>query len=65
MPAQPKIYTYTYKANVTFELTIDAANEEEAFEAMEASDWLKAWTETDNEIWLDDVNAAGPDHADD
>lgn len=65
MPAQPKIYTYTYKANVTFELTIDAANEEEAFEAMEASDWLKAWTETDNEIWLDDVNAAGPDNAND
>lgn len=66
MPAQPKIYTYTYKANVTFELTIDAASEDEAFDAMEASDWLKAWQELPGaEVWLDDVNAAGPDHVDD
>jgi len=70
MPMQPKIYTYTYRANVTFELTIDAANEDEAFELMEMSDWLKAWSELKDvsEVWLEEVQEAGPDrieHADD
>lgn len=70
MPMQPKIYTYTYRANVTFELTIDAASEDEAFELMEMSDWLKAWSELkdESEVWLEDVQEAGPDrieHADD
>jgi len=67
---QRKIYTYTYRANVTFELTIDAASEDEAFEAMEMSDWLKAWSELkdESEVWLEEVQEAGLDrieHADD
>jgi hypothetical protein len=67
MPAQPNIKTYTYRANVTFELTIDALDEEEAFELMEASDWLKAWQELpkESEVWLHDVTDAGADHVDD
>lgn len=66
MPMQPKIYTYTYRANVTFELTIDATNEDEAFELMEASDWLKAWEEKlGAEVWLENVEPAGADHVDD
>lgn len=61
----PKIYTYTYRATVTFELTIDAASEDEAFELMEMSDWLKAWQEKPGaEIWLEDVALAGLDHDD-
>lgn len=66
MPAQPRVKTYTYRANVTFELTIDALDEDEAFELMEASDWLKAWSEMpdQNEIWLHEVTDAGPDHVD-
>ena len=63
---QPKIKTYTYRALVTFELTIDAADEDEAFELMEMSPWLKAWEEKgEAEIWLHDVTFAGPDHVDD
>lgn len=66
MPMQPKIYTYTYRANVTFELTIDAASEDEAFELMEMSDWLKAWSELKDvsEVWLEEVQEAGPDRID-
>ena len=63
MPMQPKIYTYTYRANVTYELTIDAASEDEAFELMSMSDWLKVWSELkdESEIWLEEVQEAGPD----
>lgn len=66
MPMQRKIYTYTYRANVTFELTIDAASEDEAFELMEMSDWLKAWSELkdSSEVWLENVQEAGPDRID-
>jgi len=61
-----KIKTYTYRAIVTYELTIDAEDEDEAFEAMEASHWLNAWQEQDGaEIWLHDVTDAGADHVDD
>lgn len=62
----PKIFTYTYRATVTYELNIDAASEDEAFELMEMSDWLKAWSELkdDAEVWLHDVTLAGPDHDD-
>jgi hypothetical protein len=66
MPRQPKIYTYTYRANVTYELTIDAASEDEAFELMTMSDWLKIWSELkdESEIWLEEVQEAGPDRID-
>ena len=66
MPMQPKIYTYTYRANVTYELTIDAASEDEAFELMTMSDWLKIWSELkdESEIWLEEVQEAGPDRID-
>lgn len=65
MPAQPKIYAYTYRATVTYELNIDAESEDEAFDIMEASHWLKDWAEKDDaEVWLHDVTLAGPDHDD-
>ena len=63
---QPKINTYTFRASVIYELTIDAASEDEANELMELSPWLKAWEEKDGaEIWLHDVTYAGSDHVDD
>jgi hypothetical protein len=62
---QPKINTYTFRASVIYELTIDAQNEDEAFELMELSPWLKAWQELpEAEIWINDVTEAGPDHVD-
>ena len=65
MPIEPKIKSYTYRALVTYELTIDALDEDEANELMEMSPWLKAWEEKDGaEIWLEDVTEAGPDHVD-
>ena len=61
----PKIHTYTYRATVTYELNIDAESEDEAFDIMEASHWLKDWVEKDDAgVWLHDVTLAGPDHDD-
>ena len=55
-----KMKRYVFKAVVKYEIVIDAATEDDAVDLANLAAWSD-WTETDNDIWIEEVEDGQPD----